>query len=293
MRDSVDDFTAGSGDNARTFWAQLCAATPILARRSAREVEARHRSLAGAAHPSPPTLEEWSRAADGQFSGNLGGRTVWLTAALEGRFAGDPRAPPAGDRAVAEAGGFVEALGGRVYELGAPAPSAGALTDSVASSSGALADSAPSSRSESVSSQAGTIFRRSFGSTALVALMWLGVGFGAGKIPPATSSSPPPPPLEARTVVPRAGTATPTPKATALSQEPLTLQEKRQRQELRIEKDKLALELRRWQIKQDELQIKQDEQRLGELRRMETERGGETVDAGVTQGAKRQDLESP
>ena len=120
-----------------------------------------------------------------------------------------------------------------------------------------------------------------------------GVGFGAGKIPPATSSSPPPPPLEARTVVPRAGTATPTPKATALSQEPLTLQEKRQRQELRIEKDKLALELRRWQIKQDELQIKQDEQRLGELRRMETERGGETVDAGVTQGAKRQDLESP
>ena len=78
VRDSVDDFTAGSGDNARTFWAQLCAATPILARRSAREVEARHRSLAGAAHPSPPTLEEWSRAADGQFSGNLGGRTVWL-----------------------------------------------------------------------------------------------------------------------------------------------------------------------------------------------------------------------
>ena len=45
VRDAVPAFSAGAGDCAVTFWTQLTAATPELARRSAAEVEARYGAL--------------------------------------------------------------------------------------------------------------------------------------------------------------------------------------------------------------------------------------------------------
>eukprot|EP00964_Phaeocystis_antarctica_P057381 scaffold33953_cov45-Phaeocystis_antarctica.AAC.1 len=58
----------------------------------------------------PDLLEAWERLADGRYAGSADGRPVWLTVSLEGRLPSDPR----------EAPGYIEALGGRIYELGAP-----------------------------------------------------------------------------------------------------------------------------------------------------------------------------
>ena len=54
VRDCARAYTAGTDEHARTFWSQLAAATPSLARRSAEAIEARHRALTGRANPPPP-----------------------------------------------------------------------------------------------------------------------------------------------------------------------------------------------------------------------------------------------
>ena len=58
VRDCARAYTAGADEHARTFWSQLAAATPSLARRSAEAIEARHRALTGSANPPPPVLED-------------------------------------------------------------------------------------------------------------------------------------------------------------------------------------------------------------------------------------------
>lgn len=113
--DETPAFTVGSGANTVTFWSALTAASTVLCHRTAFELEQRmarlaaERSLArGSYGREPSVLSSWERMPDGRFTGTVDGRTVWLTAELEGRLASDPRAGP----------GYLISLGGRVYELG-------------------------------------------------------------------------------------------------------------------------------------------------------------------------------
>ena len=153
LLDAVPEFTvrgggSGSSETVATFWQQLTAATPALARKSAEEVELRAIELrarrklesngtaavaaaAAAAGPSPQALEQWRRLEDGRFAGrlSLGGSSVAVAVELEGRLASGSEA--------AQTGGFVVALGGRIYELGEP--SAAQLAEEPAAAAVAVA----------------------------------------------------------------------------------------------------------------------------------------------------------
>ena len=116
--DAAPDFSVGVGTNSvSTFWTALAASSAVLCQRSAAECEQRAAELAERQNmtlsigPEPRVLDAWEKLPDGRITGRLDGRTIWLTVALEGRLPSDPRSGP----------GYIEALGGAVYELGAPA----------------------------------------------------------------------------------------------------------------------------------------------------------------------------
>lgn len=133
--DRVPVFTVGESDrHKRTFWTQLWISTPELSAKSSEdELIRRYRALSTrermedgkilpTAGPSPPVLDEWLVDGEGKMSGRLDGRTVWFVAHLVGRIAGDEGGGSGGiaERDRCRPGGFVEAVGGRVYELGRP-----------------------------------------------------------------------------------------------------------------------------------------------------------------------------
>jgi hypothetical protein len=76
--------------------------------------------------PSPDVLHEWSMDDNSKVTGQLSGRTVWFTAHLVGQierggddsFSSSNAGAATGNKA--HPGGFVEAVGNRVYELGQP-----------------------------------------------------------------------------------------------------------------------------------------------------------------------------
>ena len=114
--DSMPEFTVGSGSMTATFWTALSSSNAVLCQRSPSECERRARLLT-AENASlnfggePMVLCGWTRLANGRFTGRLDDRTVWLTVDVEGRLASDPRS----------GAGYIETIGGRVYELGEPA----------------------------------------------------------------------------------------------------------------------------------------------------------------------------
>ena len=114
MLSQVKAFTVGEDSQAVTFWSQLVLSTAELSRRSPAECEARMAALAAEEWPlptwgaQPALLTQWERLDNGRLVGSVDGRTVWLTAACEGKLSVDPRPGP----------GYVEAVGGRVLELG-------------------------------------------------------------------------------------------------------------------------------------------------------------------------------
>ena len=239
----------GTGENARTFWTQLGAATPELARHSADAIAARHARLTGAALAPPPVLEGWSRSAAGRFRGRLGERTVWVEASLEGRLDGD-----AGDGA--GPGGFVEARGGRVFELGeaAAAPAA----DPVGAGGAAAA--------------ARRLTQVTAGGALALALLAAAAGFGAGTALQLAGSPPPPPPP-----LPAAARTIALPGAPTAPEPARTIGEQRQRLELKLARDKQSVEeeaqLAKMRAARLDLKVREDELRLGEIRRLEAERG--------------------
>jgi hypothetical protein len=152
LLDLVAKFTVGDDVHARTFWTQLAASTPILSHFTESDLQQRYdaihsnrrdpvtannsNSTAIAADSSAPfsvlrpplVLQDWKVISEeGQpmrMSGILSdGRAIWFPIQTVGKFESDPAAlvMEPSSLAAATAGGFVEAVGGRIYELGQPA----------------------------------------------------------------------------------------------------------------------------------------------------------------------------
>ena len=261
--DSAPDFTVGEGTKSVTFWTALAASSVDLCQRSASECEqraveldAQQRNATLSVGPEPRVLEDWTKLADGRITGRLGGRIgeprwVWLTVAMEGRLPSDPRA----------GAGYVEAVGGAVYELGAPAreqrlaaTSAGsAVGDTPVSpadvsgidlgvgrpgaSPGFGDDMQRGNPLERIAARRANLGRPSVLSLALVGSLGYLLGYvqdiefvDAEAVPMTmvAPSLPVPPP--------------PSPPSTAAERASLTVSEQRARQELKVESDRRAIE---------------------------------------------------
>ena len=244
LADAAPQFTVGRGDDASTFWTALASSTPDLALRSAAECESRLRELKkddADVGQQPPVLEDWSKLEDGRYTGRVAGESsfVWLTPSMEGRIASDPRV----DRP-----GYIEAVGGKIFELGRVAAEANAAVSSPGGPGGGggvggpVASPSPPGLMAGLPVQAATLV-----GAALVAS---GIGFGLGS----ALAPPPPPPPPARVTRVFIQGAAPTKSLAAkaeatrsadsprqLSPAALTLTEQRERAELRVDRDKLKV----------------------------------------------------
>ena len=259
LLDSTPSFTVGRDKHVVTFWQAMAASTPELSVRSAAECERRWTELTScgatasiAVGQQPAVLEEWSRLPDGRVSGRLSGEAsaVWLTVAMEGRLASDPRDGP----------GYIEAIGGRIYELARP---------SVASSAALAPPSAPDgvSAASALAASLGGALTMRLPYAAVGVLLAGAIGFGAGtSVAPPPPPLPPPPPQITKVVI--AQQAPPSSTRAAPAKTPLTIREQRERAALRVDSDKARL-----QVLQQ--RIKEDEQVLSEYRRVERQQGGD------------------
>ena len=149
--DQLPKFTVGAGDQTRTFWTQLSAATPRLSSKGIPELLERCQVLQTnytlQYGPSPPLLQNWgvdlssvsssssslSSSENNRAVGTLeDGRVIFLNYHVVGRLAGDSfqetTAAAAAPGLMAQIpGGYLEAVGGRIYELGEPRKSPGAV----------------------------------------------------------------------------------------------------------------------------------------------------------------------
>ena len=324
LLDAVPEFTvrgggSGSSETVATFWQQLTAATPALARKSAEEVELRAIELRArrklesngtaavaaaaaaamaAAGPSPQALEQWRRLEDGRFAGRLspGGSSVAVAVELEGRLASGSEA--------AQTGGFVVALGGRIYELGEPAALAEpAATVAVAGGSSGLDGSGGGAAGGKASLGDGMlrvpwggVMASSAAAMAGAAVLAGMVGFGAGlasslsieseqsqQLQQQQQQSPPPqmstvtvyrsssvdPKTFSTTSLPMLPPATPQQQQQQQSLDvpakvPLTIAEQRKRQEIAISGQELRIEKEEMATARLDMRIKVDKQRLTE-----------------------------
>ena len=266
LLDAAPAFTVGEGPFVATFWQSLTAATPALSARSADECERRYGKLSQNQTPvgrQPPVLEDWTKCDGGRYSGRVAGGTsyVWLTVALEGRLAGDPREEP----------GYIEAVGGRVFELSR----AGAAAGAPASASSPASETSGAGKGEPALSARLVAIAREASVAAAAAILAGGIGFGIGTSvapPPALPPAAPTPPMRVFIASSSSGGAlqgAPSSAAGSLaapSTASLTLSEQRERAELRVDRDKARLQM----LQQ---RLKEDEQRVSEYRRLEAERG--------------------
>jgi hypothetical protein len=129
LLDQLPRFTVGEdSSNVRTFWTQLSASTPILIHKEpsqlverCRQLDADHELVYG---PSPALLQNWQvdfHRRDGKAVGQTeDGRTIWLRYHCIGRLEGDPLSEMSASVLSLVPGGYLEAVGGRIYELGQP-----------------------------------------------------------------------------------------------------------------------------------------------------------------------------
>ena len=273
LQDSAPAFTVGRGNERATFWTALVASTPDLAKRSAAECEKRLRELKEKAEvgSAPLVLDEWKRLDDGRYTGRVTGESgfVWLTASTEGRLASDPRDEP----------GYIEVVGGKIYELGRRAPD-----DGSARSVKFAGNSVPLSPASSEADAKDGLLSMRLPYALTAALLAGGLGFGMGSVlapPPPPPPLPPPPPPMTRVIIREtrapAGRYDGVSPQQRLLQEapPLTPSEQRERAELRLDRDKMRLqsfEQRSVEQRQNlEQRIKEDEQKIKEAKRVEAE----------------------
>ena len=240
--DELAAFTVGSGSNAATFWSAMAISSIALARRTPDECAGRVAAIDSPTiyGPQPPVLEAWERLDGGRIIGMIDGRAVWLTIALEGRLASDPRSDS----------GYIEAVGGRVLELGERRVTPPAvkvdemvsllLSDSSAESAEPIEDSAPSRLANQL--------RINLLATVCFFGFFLGAnGLGNGLGTP-VAEAPPPPPQRLFIAQPRSD-AQAASQLTAQQQQQqqgpvrlsLTIQELIARQKLRVEGDRVEL----------------------------------------------------
>ena len=173
---------------------------------------------------------------------------MWLRAAVEGRLASDPRRGP----------GWIEAVGGRILELGQPEAVGARGVAAVAPAVEAAAAAAPPSAAEGGESPFGGLVGRparrrqrledlsnQLGASLVATACFFGFIAGAnsgltfGGAPPPPQLPPPPP--AAIMATPRATLPSSAPRATTAARVSLTVDELRQRQALRVEGDRLEL----------------------------------------------------
>ena len=154
--DQLPKFTVGDDTNVRTFWDQLVACTPTLSDKTPKLLLERCQELDKASSssesrssetnringteisksnsssrplifgPSPTLLMNWQIDLDNPNGKAVGqtkdGRTIWLRWHTIGRLEGDPFSDSTSSLSVFSLipGGYLEAEGGRVYELGEP-----------------------------------------------------------------------------------------------------------------------------------------------------------------------------
>lgn len=147
--DNLPLFTVSSTLETKTFWTQLWSANAILfstkktedlyrrvqeleyqrdARLERHETKFQKRSPSLRFGSSPPVLENWKidmEGNDNRVVGQVdiessGHRTIWFHYHMIGRLTGDPFADKSSSVVSLFPGGYIEAVGGRVYELGQP-----------------------------------------------------------------------------------------------------------------------------------------------------------------------------
>lgn len=140
--DQLPKFTVGEGSHIRTFWTQLLACTPILSEKSPDSLFRRCQELESIQEknnntteakasgrpiifgPAPILLTNWQidfDHLDGKAVGQTkDGRSIWLHYISLGRLEGDPFSDSSSSIFFFIPGGYLEAVGGRIYELGEP-----------------------------------------------------------------------------------------------------------------------------------------------------------------------------
>ena len=151
LMDNLPKFTVSSSTETRTFWTQLWSENTILfSTKQPEELYKRVQELdlqeiaemklqsdekdqkdettrSLTFGPSPPVLENWkledgeSNRVVGQIgTDGSGQRTIWFHYHVIGRLEGDPFADTSSGAVSLFPGGYIEAVGGRIYELGQP-----------------------------------------------------------------------------------------------------------------------------------------------------------------------------
>ena len=151
LMDNLPKFTVSSSTETRTFWTQLWSENASLFStkqpeelyKRVQELDSQQiaemklqsdekgltdettRSLTFG--PSPPVLENWkleegecNRVVGQIRTDGSGQRTIWFHYHLIGRLEGDPFADTSSSAVSLFPGGYIEAVGGRIYELGQP-----------------------------------------------------------------------------------------------------------------------------------------------------------------------------
>lgn len=209
LADGAPRFTVGVDDGVRrTFWTQLRASTPELTGVDESSLRERYETLSRRRRtfendedeplppvgPSPDVLEDWEvDERSSRITGTLSdGRSVWFVAQTVGRLEGDVvvdddfGASSSSNELGGRPGGYAEAVGNRVYELGTARRRRRDDARVVeARNNGGLFSRLPTFNESSSSSSTPPPLWRSTTTAALsallaTALLSASVGFGAG-----------------------------------------------------------------------------------------------------------------
>ncbi len=297
LMDNVSKFTVSSTTETKTFWTQLWSANAILfSAKQPKELYKRAQQLDSheitdhprTKHktspslkfgPSPLVLEHWKIETEGdcnrvvgQINTNGSGqRTIWFHYHVIGRLEGDPFADSSSSTVSLFPGGYIEAVGGRIYELGQPMVFEDWSTDKPKA-----VGTAPQETPETTSNES-TVFSKWWipGSTAAISalvsstILSACIGYGAGlSIISDSSHHPTTPPTPTMLTVESvlAGPSHSTASNTLPTQQTASTEELRARTQYRVVREEKLLqriserlELDKQHFKQLEEQQKQEE----------------------------------
>lgn len=272
LMDQLPKFTVGEGSHTRTFWSQLIASTPKLSHRSKDQLLNRCQQLMEEQllssplrfGPSPPLLTQWdmalpsdhaavargrSRASTSAVGQLEDGRTVWLQYHVIGRLPGDPFSDLSSSVVRLLPGGYLEAMGGRIYELGQPREQSAAPATFPPTSTHQGASVTPGLASW-VPATTGTVSAL-LASTVLSACIGYGAGLGIIADTSAPHHHPNPAPLTSMVMYSGGGDSS---GSTRFLEEP-TLTEQEARAQYRILRDERILQRTSARLELDKMEL--------------------------------------